>query len=34
MLLDLTDTQSGSQLLCWWRRKNQVSSEYALIFAI
>jgi hypothetical protein len=30
-LLDLTDTQSGSPILCWWRRKNQVGSEYALI---
>jgi hypothetical protein len=32
--LDLADTQSGSPILCRWRRKNQVISEYALIFAI
>jgi hypothetical protein len=33
-LIRPTDTQSGSPILCRWRRKNQVSSEYALIFAI
>jgi hypothetical protein len=33
-LLDLADTQSGSPILYRWRRRNQVSSDYALIFAI
>jgi hypothetical protein len=30
--LDLADTQSGSPILCRWRRKNQVSSEYCIDF--
>jgi hypothetical protein len=33
-ILDLADTQSESPILCRWKRKNQVSSEYALISAI
>jgi hypothetical protein len=34
ILLDLEDMQSGSPILCRWRRRSQVSLEYALIFAI